>query len=33
MRPPLGSLSVEDWDLTMAVNLTAPFLLGQRFGR
>jgi NAD(P)-dependent dehydrogenase (short-subunit alcohol dehydrogenase family) len=32
LRPPLGSLSVEDWDLTMAVNLTAPFLLGQRFG-
>ena len=32
IRPPLSSLSVEDWDLTMAVNLTAPFLLGQRFG-
>jgi NAD(P)-dependent dehydrogenase (short-subunit alcohol dehydrogenase family) len=32
VRPPLGSLGVEDWDLTMAVNLTAPFLLGQRFG-
>jgi NAD(P)-dependent dehydrogenase (short-subunit alcohol dehydrogenase family) len=32
VRPPLGSLSVQDWDLTMAVNLTAPFLLGQRFG-
>jgi NAD(P)-dependent dehydrogenase (short-subunit alcohol dehydrogenase family) len=32
VRPPLGSLSVEDWDLTMAVNLTTPFLLGQRFG-
>jgi NAD(P)-dependent dehydrogenase (short-subunit alcohol dehydrogenase family) len=32
LRPPLPSLSVEDWDLTMAVNLTAPFLLGQRFG-
>ena len=32
VRPPLGSLSVEDWDLIMAVNLTAPFLLGQRFG-
>jgi len=32
VRPPLGALSVEDWDLTMAVNLTAPFLLGQRFG-
>jgi NAD(P)-dependent dehydrogenase (short-subunit alcohol dehydrogenase family) len=32
VRPPLPSLSVADWDLTMAVNLTAPFLLGQRFG-
>jgi NAD(P)-dependent dehydrogenase (short-subunit alcohol dehydrogenase family) len=32
VRPPLPSLTVEDWDLTMAVNLTAPFLLGQRFG-
>ena len=32
LRPPLGSLTVADWDLTMAVNLTAPFLLGQRFG-
>jgi NAD(P)-dependent dehydrogenase (short-subunit alcohol dehydrogenase family) len=32
LRPPLASLSIEDWDTTMAVNLTAPFLLGQRFG-
>jgi len=32
VRPPLGELTVADWDLTMAVNLTAPFLLGQRFG-
>jgi NAD(P)-dependent dehydrogenase (short-subunit alcohol dehydrogenase family) len=32
LRPPLGSLTETDWDLTMAVNLTAPFLLGQRFG-
>jgi len=32
VRPPLASLSVEDWDTTIAVNLTAPFLLGQRFG-
>jgi NAD(P)-dependent dehydrogenase (short-subunit alcohol dehydrogenase family) len=32
LRPPLASLSIEDWDITMAVNLTAPFLLGQRFG-
>ena len=32
LRPPLASLSEQDWDLTMAVNLTAPFLLSQRFG-
>jgi NAD(P)-dependent dehydrogenase (short-subunit alcohol dehydrogenase family) len=32
LRPPLADLSQDDWDLTMAVNLTAPFLLGQRFG-
>ena len=32
LRPPLEALSAADWDLTMAVNLTAPFLLGQRFG-
>jgi NAD(P)-dependent dehydrogenase (short-subunit alcohol dehydrogenase family) len=32
LRPPLASLTVADWDLTLAVNLTAPFLLGQRFG-
>jgi NAD(P)-dependent dehydrogenase (short-subunit alcohol dehydrogenase family) len=32
LRPPLTELSTEDWDVTMAVNLTAPFLLGQRFG-
>jgi NAD(P)-dependent dehydrogenase (short-subunit alcohol dehydrogenase family) len=32
LRPPLGSLTVSEWDQTMAVNLTAPFLLGQRFG-
>jgi NAD(P)-dependent dehydrogenase (short-subunit alcohol dehydrogenase family) len=32
LRPPLAALSVQDWDVTMAVNLTAPFLLGQRFG-
>jgi NAD(P)-dependent dehydrogenase (short-subunit alcohol dehydrogenase family) len=32
IRPPLAGLSVADWDLTIAVNLTAPFLLGQRFG-
>src|SRR5262249_44914018 len=32
IRPPLSSLTVEEWDTTMAVNLDAPFLLGQRFG-
>jgi NAD(P)-dependent dehydrogenase (short-subunit alcohol dehydrogenase family) len=32
LRPPLPSLSEEHWDLMMEVNLTAPFLLGQRFG-
>ena len=32
LRPPLGSLPEEHWDLMLAVNLTAPFLLGQRFG-
>jgi NAD(P)-dependent dehydrogenase (short-subunit alcohol dehydrogenase family) len=32
LRPPLGSLSEEHWDLMVALHLTAPFLLGQRFG-
>jgi gluconate 5-dehydrogenase len=32
IRPPLGELTTADWDTLMAVNLTAPFLLGQRFG-
>jgi len=31
-RPPLDRLTEEDWDVTLAANLTAPFLLGQRFG-
>jgi len=31
IRPPLPELSTEDWHRTLAVNLTAPFLLGQRF--
>jgi NAD(P)-dependent dehydrogenase (short-subunit alcohol dehydrogenase family) len=30
-RPPLDELSEDDWDVTLAANLTAPFLLGQRF--
>lgn len=32
LRPPMGELGEEVWDTTMAVNLDAPFLLGQRFG-
>jgi NAD(P)-dependent dehydrogenase (short-subunit alcohol dehydrogenase family) len=32
IRPHLDQLTVADWDQTIAVNLTGPFLLGQRFG-
>jgi gluconate 5-dehydrogenase len=32
IRPPLAELTPAHWDTLMAVNLTAPFLLGQRFG-
>ncbi|GAA5184408.1 glucose 1-dehydrogenase [Rugosimonospora acidiphila] len=32
IRPPLPELTVADWDRTIAVNLTAPYLLGQHFG-
>jgi len=32
LRPPMSALTIADWDQTMAVNLTAPFLLGQHFG-
>lgn len=32
LRPPLGELDEQTWATTMAVNLEAPFLLGQRFG-
>jgi NAD(P)-dependent dehydrogenase (short-subunit alcohol dehydrogenase family) len=32
LRPPLDALTADEWDETMAVNLNAPFLLGQRFG-
>ncbi|MEU2351024.1 SDR family oxidoreductase [Modestobacter sp. NPDC049651] len=32
LRPPLGELDDEVWATTLAVNLTAPFLLGRRFG-
>jgi NAD(P)-dependent dehydrogenase (short-subunit alcohol dehydrogenase family) len=31
-RPPLDELTEDDWDITMAANLDAPFLLGQAFG-
>lgn len=31
-RPPMDELTESDWDTTMAVNLDAPFLLGQRLG-
>jgi NAD(P)-dependent dehydrogenase (short-subunit alcohol dehydrogenase family) len=32
LRPPLDELDDATWDTTMAVNLAAPHLLGQRFG-
>ena len=32
LRPPMDELGDDVWDATMAVNLEAPFLLGQRFG-
>jgi gluconate 5-dehydrogenase len=32
LRPPMDELDVSVWDRSMAVNLDAPFLLGQRFG-
>ncbi|KUN76711.1 dehydrogenase [Streptomyces bungoensis] len=32
LRPPMAELDERVWDTTMAVNLEAPFLLGQRFG-
>jgi NAD(P)-dependent dehydrogenase (short-subunit alcohol dehydrogenase family) len=32
LRPPLADLTAAQWDELIAVNLTAPFLLGQRFG-
>ncbi|GAA0399156.1 SDR family oxidoreductase [Streptomyces luteireticuli] len=32
LRPPMTDLGEDVWDATMAVNLEAPFLLGQRFG-
>src|SRR5262249_31230741 len=32
IRPPLADLAMAEWDALLAVNLTAPFLLGQQFG-
>jgi gluconate 5-dehydrogenase len=32
LRPSLDELDEQVWDRTMAVNLDAPFVLGQRFG-
>jgi NAD(P)-dependent dehydrogenase (short-subunit alcohol dehydrogenase family) len=32
LRPPLAELPEADWDRTLALNLTAPYLLGQHFG-
>ncbi|MET3427377.1 gluconate 5-dehydrogenase [Actinoplanes tereljensis] len=31
-RPPMDELTMDDWDVTLAANLTAPFQLGQAFG-
>ncbi|NUS44628.1 MAG: SDR family oxidoreductase [Mycobacteriaceae bacterium] len=32
LRPHLSQLTERDWDTTLATNLTAPFLFGQRYG-
>jgi NAD(P)-dependent dehydrogenase (short-subunit alcohol dehydrogenase family) len=32
LRPPLAELDDSVWDATLAVNLAAPHVLGQRFG-
>jgi NAD(P)-dependent dehydrogenase (short-subunit alcohol dehydrogenase family) len=32
IRPPLHELTADDWDRSLELNLTAPFLLGQHFG-
>ncbi len=32
LRPPMGELDERTWDATLDLNLTAPFMLGQRFG-
>ena len=31
-RPPLGEQTLQQWGEVLALNLTAPFVLGQRFG-
>ncbi|MFJ3406586.1 SDR family NAD(P)-dependent oxidoreductase [Promicromonospora sp. NPDC090134] len=31
LRPHLGQVDQETWEVTMTVNLEAPFMLGQRF--
>ncbi|MFF5207673.1 SDR family NAD(P)-dependent oxidoreductase [Streptosporangium sp. NPDC000396] len=32
IRRPMDELTVDDYEQTMAVNITAPYLLGQHFG-
>jgi NAD(P)-dependent dehydrogenase (short-subunit alcohol dehydrogenase family) len=32
LRPPMAQLTIAQWDDLIAVNLTAPFLLGHQFG-
>ncbi|MEU3170126.1 SDR family oxidoreductase [Streptosporangium sp. NPDC006930] len=32
IRPPMTELTTDDYQQTMAVNITAPYLLGQHFG-
>jgi len=32
IRPPLHELTAAEWDRSLELNLTAPFLIGQRFG-
>ncbi|MEV0162446.1 gluconate 5-dehydrogenase [Nonomuraea fuscirosea] len=32
IRKPMAELTVDDYERTIAVNLTAPYLLGQHFG-
>lgn len=32
LRPPMAALTEDEWDATLALNLTAPHLLAQHFG-